>query len=102
LNKKFVNILGSDLFESSVRVKTEMLKSKKSFSSVNDFIFSFNLNFNKKVGGLSARNLLINEFFFKFRLGETSRRMLTTTRGLILPDFTLIKAYVTGCDVIHS
>jgi cytochrome c oxidase subunit 2 len=28
--------------------------------------------------------------------------MLTTTRGLILPDFTLIKAYVTGCDVIHS
>ena len=55
--------------------------------------------------GSSYRGSLMSpleDFFLKFRVGEVSKRMLTTTRSLSLPDFPLVKAHITGCDVIHS
>lgn len=99
---KLNSFFGSDLFENSLRVKSEFLKSKKNSCTVNDFIFIKESNFLNKQGYRASLRSPIEDFFLKFRVGEVSKRMLTTTKTLSLPDFPLVKAHITGCDVIHS
>lgn len=99
---KLNSFFGSDLFENSLRVKSEFLKSKKNGCSVNDFLFIKEGSFLDSVGYKASLGSPVDDFFLKFRVGEVSKRMLTTTKTLSLPDFPLVKAHITGCDVIHS
>jgi len=88
-----------DLF---LRTKSELLKSKKNCVNSGDFLKTYSLHSLKS--SLLKKELTFNfsEVFTKFRINETSRRMLLANRTLLLPDLTQIKAHVTGCDVIHS
>lgn len=99
--KKAVSILGRELSEQGLRVRSELLKSKRSELSIWDLSLNFftlpgNTGFSRGVEGTSF------EFFNRFRVSETTRRLLTANRSLSLPDTAVTKALITGCDVIHS
>lgn len=99
---KYYKILGSELYDASLRVKSELLKSKKNTYNSGDFLKAYSLN--EMPSGFLRKDLLGNfkDIFFRFRVSETTRRLLTTNKVLFLPDLPVIKAHVTGCDVIHS
>ena len=44
----------------------------------------------------------LSSTFLLFKIEETTKRIITATKGVIVPDSPLIKAHITGCDVIHS
>jgi heme/copper-type cytochrome/quinol oxidase subunit 2 len=99
--KKAVSLLGQELAEQGLRVKSELLKSKGSGVSLWDLSFNFftvsgNSNFGRATAGVSG------DLFNRFRVSENTRRLLTANRSLALPDTALTKALITGCDVIHS
>jgi len=99
---KVAALAGSEFMESSLRVKSELLKSTRQTVSTLNFLAADS----KLFGGDSVRKphlaAATPEFFSKFRVSETTRRMLTTTRSIILPDTAVIKAQITSADVIHS
>jgi hypothetical protein len=95
-----VKILGNDIFENSLRVKSELLKAKRSSVGTLDLVSSLSLegiNFFRNEVTAS-----FTEFFLQFRAGETTRRMITATKSVFIPDLPIVKAHITGCDVIHS
>jgi hypothetical protein len=100
INSKISKILGSDLFETALRVKSELLKSKKTTLNTMDLVTILNLD--SKAPFRSELTSSFNEFFTRFRSGETTRRMVTATKSVFIPDTPLTKAHITGCDVIHS
>lgn len=99
---KINNLLGSDFFENSLRIKSEIMKSKKSESSISDLLFINELYFSKNYNLSSGVLSTVEDFFLKFRITECYRRVVTATKSISVPDFPIIKAYITGCDVIHS
>lgn len=102
INSKYQQLAGSDFCDGSLRVKSELLKSKKTFSNTGDLLRSRAL---LTFGDRLLRKELSFSFpdlFSKFRVTECTRRMVTANKSLFLPDLTLVKANVTGCDVIHS
>jgi hypothetical protein len=78
------------------------MKSKKSESSISDLLFINELYFSKNYNLSSGVLSTVEDFFLKFRITECYRRVVTATKSISVPDFPIIKAYITGCDVIHS
>ena len=99
--KKAVSLLGQELAEQGLRVKSELLKSKRSEVSLWDLSFNFFTVSNNKNLEVSTTGVS-EDLFNRFRVSENTRRLLTANRGLSLPDTALTKALITGCDVIHS
>jgi heme/copper-type cytochrome/quinol oxidase subunit 2 len=99
---KWTSILGMELSEASLRVKSELLKSTRASASIRDIATVLT----PQSGGSSLADPRLTsafaEFFSKFRVAETTRRMLTTTKSVIAPDTSFIRAQITSADVIHS
>lgn len=94
--------LGSELTEASARVKSELLKSVRSGVSTRDLLA---VSDRMVASGTSLRPQFaasVPEYFSRFRVSETTRRMLTTTRSVILPGVSTVRAQITSADVIHS
>jgi hypothetical protein len=102
LSAKFGTLLGSEFTEASLRVKSEILKSARQTASATDLLSVQS----KLIGGESVARpqfaVSVSEFFSKFRIAETTRRMLSATKSVILPDTAVIRAQITSADVIHS
>lgn len=102
LKEKYLSVMGSELMESSLRVKSELLKSSRNNFSKQDLLVLNSLNFlptNVRRPELFSNFL---DFFTKFRVNETTRRLVTANKSVILPDMPLVKAHITSTDVIHS
>lgn len=92
---------GRDLMESSLRVKAELLKSTRGGPSIVDTGLLLNLYLDESSPNYPAAASL-GEYFSKFRISESTKRMLSTNRSLLLPDTPIIRAQITSADVIHS
>lgn len=94
-------VVGKEFLESSLRVKAEFLKATRGGSSCRDLQAVEALNL---VGSLAHRPLAVAlpEYFSRFRISETSKRMLCVNKTLVLPDTPIIRAHITSADVIHS
>lgn len=60
---KINNLLGSDFFENSLRIKSEIMKSKKSESSISDLLFINELYFSKNYNLSSGVLSTVEDFF---------------------------------------
>lgn len=98
---KSVNSLinGADFSDNGFKVKTLILRGKSTNYSSKDLNSVFNYQFRQNFKGVNANFI---EFFTKFRVSSGVKRMLTTTKSLVIGDNTYTKSYITGCDVIHS
>lgn len=99
--KKAAAVVGQEIAEQGLRVKTELLKSKKKDPSLLDVNFNF-LTIMETSNTYRAATSVSGDLFNKFRVSESTRRLLTANRSIALPDTALTKALITGCDVIHS
>lgn len=97
-------LLGKDGFDDSTKIKADLLKSKKSYLNKYDFFLLNDLTSNKNYSGFSSKKFVFNFFddFSMFRLNENMRKSVSTTKVLTLPNFDVIRCFITGCDVIHS
>lgn len=102
LSAKFSTLLGSEFTEASLRVKSEILKSARQTASATDLLSAQS----RLISGESVARppfaASVSEFFSRFRIAETTRRMLSATKSVILPDTAVIRAQITSADVIHS
>lgn len=55
-----------------------------------------------KQGVSKASAASLSEYFSKFRISDTTKRMLSVNKSLTLPDTPVIRAQITSADVIHS
>lgn len=99
---KVASLVGSELTESSLRVKSELLKSVRQTASTTNLLAVSATGFGEDSIRKPHLAAATGEFFSKFRISETARRMLTTTRSVILPDTSVVRAQITSADVIHS
>lgn len=101
LINKLQVVVGKDFLESSLRVKAELLKSTRGNVSCRDLqaIESLQLG-----SGVSHKPLAAAapEYFSKFRISETGKRLLSVNKTLVLPDTPVVRAHITSADVIHS
>ena len=102
LFKKTSSIIGSELVDASLRLKTELLKGTRQSSSLRDSLLLSELTHSNNP--LQNKGLVHGLFsnFLRQRVDEGLKRLLITNRTLFLPDTPLVKAHITGCDVIHS
>ena len=100
--KKLTTILGSDLSDNSLRVRTELLKGSRGSGTLRDSLASRGSYRTADAINRAplAANVLSSFFFFKAE--ETVKRVVTANKSVFLPDLPVVKAYITGCDVIHS
>jgi heme/copper-type cytochrome/quinol oxidase subunit 2 len=103
LYQKLNSIFGSELLDNSLRVRTELLKGNRGSYSLRDFNLVNSLaSSNKKNINQTPLATNLTSTFLLFKIEETTKRIITATKGVIVPDSPLIKAHITGCDVIHS
>ena len=103
LYQKLNSLFGTELLDNSLRIRTELLKGNRSSFSLRDFNLINSLAHQKRAEvnkSPLASNLAST--FLLFKIEETTKRIITATKGVIVPDSPLIKAHITGCDVIHS
>ena len=103
LYQKLNSLFGTELLDNSLGIRTELLKGNRSSFSLRDFNLINSPAHQKRAEAnkaLLASNL--TSTFLLFKIEETTKRAITPTKGVIVPDSPLIKAYITGCDVIHS
>ena len=99
----WLDLFGTELLDNSLRIRTELLKGNRSSFSLRDFNLINSLAHQKRAEvnkAPLASNL--TSTFLLFKIEETTKRIITATKGVIVPDSPLIKAHITGCDVIHS
>lgn len=98
---KLQTVVGRDLLEASLRVRSELLKSTRPNVSTTDILSVSSLALQ---GGFSHRPLAASlpEYFSKFRVSETTKRVLSVNKTLLLPDTPVVRAQITSADVIHS
>jgi len=103
LYQKLNSLFGTELLDNSLRIRTELLKGNRSSFSLRDFNLINSLAHQKKaeVNKAPLASNLASTFLL-FKIEETTKRIITATKGVIVPDSPLIKAHITGCDVIHS
>lgn len=102
LYQKLNSIFGSELLDNSLRVRTELLKGNRSSYSLRDFNLVNSLSSQKNDFNKAPLATNLSSTFLLFKIEETTKRIITATKGVIVPDSPLIKAHITGCDVIHS
>ena len=102
LSAKFSTLLGSEFTEASLRIKSEILKSTRQTASATDLLNAQGKLFAGESVARPQLAAVAAEFFSKFRIAETARRMLSATKSVILPDTAVIRAQITSADVIHS
>lgn len=97
-------LLGKDGFDDSTKIKADLLKSKKSYLNKYDLFLLNDVTSSKKSSVLSSKKFVFNFFddFSMFRLNENMRKSVSVTKVLTLPNFDVIRCFITGCDVIHS
>jgi hypothetical protein len=103
LYQKLNSLFGIELLDNSLRIRTELLKGSRSSFSLRDYNLVNSLSLQRGVPSSKvplASNL--SSTFLLFKIEETTKRIITATKGVIVPDSPLIKAHITGCDVIHS
>jgi len=103
LYQKLNSIFGAELLDNNLRVRTELMKGNRGSYSLRDFNLVESL-FTQKSASVNKAPLATNlaSTFLLFKVEETTKRIVTATKGVIVPDSPLIKAHITGCDVIHS
>ena len=103
LYQKLNSLFGTELLDNSLRIRTELLKGNRSSFSLRDFNLINSLAHQKRAE-VNKSPLAINltSIFLRFKIEETTKRIITATKGVIVPDSPLIKAHIAGCDVIHS
>ena len=94
--------LGSELTEASARVKSELLKSTRSGVSTHDLLSVTGRNLTPGNSLRPQFAFSVPEYFSRFRVSETTRRILTATRSIVLPGVSTVRAQITSADVIHS
>lgn len=102
LYQKLNSIFGSELLDNSLRVRTELLKGSRSSYSLRDFNLVNSLSTQENLLNKTPLAANLTSTFLLFKIEETTKRIITATKGVIVPDSPLIKAHITGCDVIHS
>jgi heme/copper-type cytochrome/quinol oxidase subunit 2 len=102
LYQKLNAVLGSELLDNSLRIRTELLKGTRPMNSLRDFNLASSMLSSLK--NVNKTPLLANfsSTFLFYKIEESTKRAVTATKSIILPDAPLVKAHVTGCDVIHS
>lgn len=103
LYQKLNSLFGSELLDNSLRIRTELLKGNRSSFSLRDYNLVNSLAYQKN-NSINRTPLASNlsSTFLLFKIEETTKRIITASKGVIVPDSPLIKAHITGCDVIHS
>jgi hypothetical protein len=103
LYQKLNSLFGTELLDNSLRIRTELLKGNRGRFSLRDFNLINSLAHQKRAE-VNKAPLAINltSIFLRFKIEETTKRIITATKGVIVPDSPLIKAHIAGCDVIHS
>ena len=103
LYQKLNSLFGSELLDNSLRIRTELLKGSRSSFSLRDYNLVNSLAYQKN-NNINRTPLASNlsSTFLLFKIEETTKRIITASKGVIVPDSPLIKAHITGCDVIHS
>lgn len=102
LYQKLNSIFGSELLDNSLRVRTELLKGSRNSYSLRDFNLVNSLSTQENLLNKAPLAANLTSTFLLFKIEETTKRIITATKGVIVPDSPLIKAHITGCDVIHS
>jgi len=98
---KINSLTGRDLLESSLRIKSELLKASSANPTIKNLEGLVSLLSNETAIRYNVASTF-QEYFSKFRISETTRRMLSVNRTLPLPDTPVIRAQITSADVIHS
>lgn len=103
LYQKLNSLFGTELLDNSLRIRTELLKGNRSSFSLRDFNLINSLAHQKRAE-INKAPLAINltSIFLRFKIEETTKRIITAMKGAIVPDSPLLKAHIAGCDVIHS
>ena len=104
LREHMYTLLGKDGFDDSTKIKADLLKSKKSYLNKYDFSLLSQVSSSKSEAIFNNKKFVYNFFedFSMFRLNENMRKSVSTTKVLVLPNFDIIRCFITGCDVIHS
>lgn len=102
LYQKLNSIFGSELLDNSLRIRTELMKGTRATYSIRDYNLVNSLITQKTVYNKTPLAANVSSNFLTFKIEETAKRILTATKGVIVPDSPLVKAHITGCDVIHS
>ena len=102
LYQKLNSLFGSELLDNSLRVRTELLKGSRGSFSLRDFNLVNSLSHQKSEANKTPLAVNLSSTFLLFKIEETTKRIVTASKGVVVPDSPLIKAHITGCDVIHS
>ena len=102
LYQKLNSLFGSELLDNSLRVRTELLKGSRGSFSLRDFNLVNSLGHQKSKVNKTPLAVNLSSTFLLFKVEETTKRIVTASKGVVVPDSPLIKAHITGCDVIHS
>ena len=102
LYKKLNAILGSELLDKSVRIRAELLKGAGNKATLRDYLFTSSVS--SSLAGYNKAPVAANltSTFLFYKVEETTKRIITASKSVVLPDSPLVKAHITGCDVIHS
>ena len=102
LYQKLNSLFGSELLDNSLRIRTELLKGNRGSFSLRDFSLVDSLGHQKSKSNKTPLAANLSSTFLLFKIEETTKRIVTASKGVVVPDSPLIKAHITGCDVIHS
>lgn len=102
ISYSLTNFFGSDLMESSLRVKSELLKSGSSDCSKLDLLKAGSIRLSANPSLIKPSLAGASSFFTGHSISGSMRRMVTATKSVVAPDFSFIRAHITSTDVIHS
>ena len=95
-------MLGSELLDKSVRIRAELLKGAGNKATLRDYLFTSSVSSSLASYNKAPVAANLTSTFLFYKVEETTKRIITASKSVVLPDSPLVKAHITGCDVIHS